>query len=103
MDTAQFDKVIGTIPTVVIGSGFFDGIERVVGNQNGTQDGNSSSLQFASADDDAVTWNIYDFDGVGIADGINDGEVGGLEFIDFNILEGGDGDDRIPVRQRRYK
>ncbi|WP_040393977.1 hypothetical protein, partial [Cellvibrio sp. BR] len=35
-------------------------------------------------------WRIYDFDGAGSnADDINDGEVAGIQFIDFKNLQGG--------------
>ncbi|HTF98483.1 MAG TPA: hypothetical protein VL995_20250 [Cellvibrio sp.] len=40
------------------------------------------------------TWHIYDFDGTGtVADGTNDGDVAGIQFVDFKILQGGTGID----------
>ncbi len=43
------------------------------------------------------TWNISDFDGgsASLADGVNDGTVAGIEFINFNTLKGGSGTDNF--------
>ncbi|WP_444993987.1 hypothetical protein [Aliikangiella sp. IMCC44359] len=75
-----------------------DGIEGLIGNNDGTSTFNST----ISVADGNNTWNILDFDGAGIADGINDGQfvdTNGniITFIDFNILQGGDGVDIFNV------
>ena len=46
-----------------------------------------------------TTWEIYDFDGDGtLSDGVNDGKVANIEFIDFKNLQGSDGADIFNLR-----
>ncbi len=44
------------------------------------------------------TWRVYDFDvGGNISDGVNDGTVAGINFVDFKNLIGGDGVDTFTI------
>ena len=74
------------------------GIEGLIGNNDGTGTFNS---QITVVDGDNI-WTLSDFDGAGIADGINDGvfqdqDGNVITFINFNILQGGSGVDQFIV------
>ncbi len=67
------------------------GIEGLIGNSSSSGSPFDSTI---TVNDGNNTWTIGDFDGAGIADGINDGlfqdsDGNVISFIDFNILEGG--------------
>ncbi len=76
------------------------GIEGLIGNSSGSQSPFNSTITVLDGDN---TWTIGDFDGAGIADGINDGlfqDADGnvISFIDFNNLQGGDGIDIFNIQ-----
>ncbi|WP_198284846.1 filamentous hemagglutinin N-terminal domain-containing protein, partial [Cellvibrio sp. BR] len=67
-----------------------DSISRVIAN-------NAFDFTLA-ANAGSNTWRIYDFDGAGSAsDGVNDGELAGIQFIDFKNLQGGSGVDTFDI------
>lgn len=65
------------------------GIEQIIADEN-----KDFTLAATSGTN---TWNINDFDGSAgsLADGLNDGTVAGIEFINFNTLKGGAGTDNF--------
>ncbi|WP_196137586.1 hypothetical protein [Aliikangiella sp. G2MR2-5] len=76
-----------------------NGIEGLIGNNDGSTGSFNSQI---TVNDGNNTWTLFDFDGNGIADGINDGifqdQAGNtISFINFNILQGGSGADIFNV------
>ncbi|TVZ38956.1 hypothetical protein P886_3342 [Alteromonadaceae bacterium 2753L.S.0a.02] len=100
-DISDYADVAGAI-SVTVGSATISGIDRFVGNQDGIGSAgtNNSTLTYSSTSGSSVAWDIFDFDlGDVDADGINDGSVAGIEFINFNNLTGGDGNDSFTIDQ----
>ncbi|WNO10470.1 filamentous hemagglutinin N-terminal domain-containing protein [Teredinibacter sp. KSP-S5-2] len=73
------------------------GIELLRGNQNGLSSpaDNHTYLTFESVTDTSVTWNIGVIATQPSSDGLNDGEVAGLQFINVDHLIGGAGNDQF--------
>ncbi|WP_075186902.1 filamentous hemagglutinin N-terminal domain-containing protein [Teredinibacter haidensis] len=102
-DIADYADVTGTV-SVTVGSSAITGIDRFVGNQDGitSLEGNSSTLAYSSTTGASVGWTIVDIDAdtnTANADGINDGTVAGIEFVNVNNLIGGDGNDTFTFDQ----
>ncbi|MBL4703688.1 MAG: hypothetical protein JKY54_04155, partial [Flavobacteriales bacterium] len=104
-DTIDYSNVMADID-ITIGASFsptgiaIDGIEGLIGNNDGS---NSSFNSTITVIDGNNIWTIGDFDGAGIADGTNDGQFQDangdiVSFINFNILQGGDGIDIFNVQ-----
>ena len=102
-DSIDFSNTMADI-NIIIGDMFstdgvnITGIEGLIGNNDGDASFNST-ITVIEGDN---TWTISDFDGSGIADGINDGQFQDangdiINFIDFNILQGGEGIDIFNV------
>lgn len=74
----------------------FPGMERIIGTNDGS---NANSSMLIGANDQINTWRIEDVDGAvsTVADGVNDGSLNGTEFINFNLLVGGNATDNFVV------
>ncbi len=80
------------------------GIEGVVGKSGTGADGSISTLKVADGVNDSVIWTIQRLADLPNSDGINDGEVAienhqPFYFINFNRLEGGDGQDAFVLQR----
>lgn len=80
------DKTIALNDSAIYG---LVGIERVIGN------GNWNFTLDASATTHPLEWLIGDIDGAGPEDGVNDGRVQNIEFINFRTLLGSSGNDKF--------
>ncbi len=79
------------------------GIEGVVGKSGTGADGDTSTLKVADGVTDSVTWTLQRLADLPNSDGVNDGEVAidnhqPFYFINFNVLEGGDGQDAFVLQ-----
>ncbi len=101
VDTATYEDVTAAISFTIAAQTDIDGvsnIEQVVGNSGA---GYSATLIVNSLTGTQVDWTI----GNSIApdtpptgfDGVNDGHVSGVNFIDFNIITGGAGGDTFNI------
>ncbi|WP_210247073.1 beta strand repeat-containing protein [Aliikangiella marina] len=104
IDSIDYSNTMADV-NVVIGDSIvpdtvnITGIEGLIGNGDGTSGFNST---ISVIDGDNV-WTISDFDGAGMADGINDGQFQDadgniISFIDFNIIQGGSGNDFFDIQ-----
>jgi len=84
--------------TVRLGVGQdINNIERVIGNNDGKNTDTSSFGSTFVAEDNTNLWTITDFEPGIAVDGINDGTVDGVQFINFNNLQGGTAADTFVV------
>jgi len=103
-DIADYADVTGDVD-IVVGAATVAGVDRFIGNNNGLNPANtnSSTLTYSSNANAAIGWAIFDFDAAANAagaDGINDGTVAGTtEFVNFNNLAGGAGNDTFTFDQ----
>ena len=93
-DIVDLSKIEGDLEVELTGDNTLYGVshvERILGNKD---------YNFTlSTNIFGATWEIYDFDGDGIlSDGVNDGKVANIEFIDFKNLQGSDGADIFNLR-----
>ncbi len=82
--TSDIVRLANNLTGVTLVAGSFTGIERYVGNTN------ANTLQGAAGGTN--TWRIEDFDPGVSTDGVNDGKVNGIEFVNFTTLQGGASD-----------
>ena len=92
-DIVDLSTITTVTPVELTGGNTLYGVsdvERIIGNNLSTL----STNQFG------ITWEIYDFDGDGgtLSDGVNDGKVAGIEFVNFKNLEGSAGADTFNLR-----
>ncbi|WP_083607914.1 filamentous hemagglutinin N-terminal domain-containing protein [Teredinibacter haidensis] len=94
IDTADFSGKTESVLVEISGSSVsgFSGFTRFIGNNDGVLSTTyESSLAVTSG---VNNWEVTDFDdSATTADGVNDGTVGGIQFVNFNVLEGGSGND----------
>jgi|GEM_PF-4219621 len=79
------------------------GIEGVVGKSGTGAGDTNSTLKIADGVTDSVAWTIQRLADLPNSDGVNDGEAAidnhqPFYFIDFNVLEGGDGQDAFVLQ-----
>ncbi|WP_024462158.1 filamentous hemagglutinin N-terminal domain-containing protein [Marinimicrobium sp. LS-A18] len=79
------------------------GIEGVVGKSGTGASDTTSTLKVADGVTDSIAWTIQRLADLPNSDGVNDGEVAidnhqPFYFIDFNVLEGGDGQDAFVLQ-----
>ncbi len=94
-DIVDLSTIANVTPVELTGSNTLYGVsnvERIIGN----------NLSTLSTNQSGITWEIYDFDGDDdggtLSDGVNDGKVAGIEFIDFINLQGSGGADTFDLR-----
>lgn len=92
-DIVDLSTIATVTPVVLTGGNTLYGVsdvERIIGN----------NLSTLSTNQSGITWEIYDFDGDGgaLSDGVNDGKVAGIEFVNFKNLQGSAGADTFNLR-----